>query len=324
MCKSEDMDWSLAAAQLLRELRGKRSQRAFSRRLGYRSNVACDWEAARRFPTAAETLRACARLKVDVPAAARAFQPACADTLGQGAEFRVDCWLDALRGSTTLQALSERSGFSRYAIARWLRGQAKPRLPDFLALLEAITGRASDFVQHLCAIEAVPELLESHNRRVAAKRVAFEAPWSEAVLRVIETSGYRALGKHREGYIAARLGISLDEERRVLAKLEHAGVLQRERDGYLELAPLSVDTSAAPAQINRLKAHWTEVCRDRLADPREGDWLGYNVLSCSNEDLERIREALRRAFREVRAIAAASQPTEAAALLNLQLLTWNE
>ncbi len=316
------MDWQLVARQLLRGLRGKRSQRALSRRLGYRSNVACDWEAGRRFPTASETLRACARLRIDVAAAARAFQPACADALIADGEFRVDSWLDALRGSTTHRVLAERSGFSRFAIARWLRGQAKPRLPDFLALLEAITGRASDLVQHLVAIESVPELLPEHARRAAAKHLAFEAPWSEAVLRVMETQGYRTLARHRDGYIAAQLGITLDEERRVLSRLQDAGVLRRARDRYLDVGSLSVDTRAAPEQVNRLKAHWTEVGRERLKSPREADWLAYNVFSCSADDLERIREVLRRAFREVRAIAADSQPADAAALLNLQLLTW--
>jgi hypothetical protein len=58
--------------------------------------------------------------------------------------------------------------------------------------------------------------------------------------------------------------------------------------------------------------------------PRTSDWLGYNVVSTSATDLERIREVLRRAFREIRAIAAASEPAESVALLNLQLVTWNE
>jgi hypothetical protein len=48
------------------------------------------------------------------------------------------------------------------------------------------------------------------------------------------------------------------------------------------------------------------------------------VLSTSDADLDRIREVLRRAFREIRAIAASSQPVQSAALLNLQLVTWNE
>ena len=62
----------------------------------------------------------------------------------------------------------------------------------------------------------------------------------------------------------------------------------------------------------------------RVDDPRAPDWLAFNVISTSASDLERVRDVLRRAFREIRTIAAASEPPESVALLNLQLVTWNE
>src|SRR5262245_49966714 len=58
-----------ASSQLLRALRGKRSQRAFARRLGFRANPVTDWEHGRRYPTAQETLRAAARVGKNVTAA---------------------------------------------------------------------------------------------------------------------------------------------------------------------------------------------------------------------------------------------------------------
>ena len=137
MCETENMaaiDWRVAASQVLRALRGKRSQIAFSRRLNYRSNVACDWEAGRRLPSAAETLRACARVGIDVVEAFRAFQPACAEAIRATKGFQPDRWLTELRGSTSVAQLAAKSGFSRYAVARWLQGKAQPRLHDFLAL----------------------------------------------------------------------------------------------------------------------------------------------------------------------------------------------
>ena len=43
-----------AAQQLLRAVRGRRSQQALSRHLGYRSNPVANWETGRRYPTARE------------------------------------------------------------------------------------------------------------------------------------------------------------------------------------------------------------------------------------------------------------------------------
>jgi hypothetical protein len=45
-------------------------------------------------------------------------------------------------------------------------------------------------------------------------------------------------------------------------------------------------------------------------------------MSLSAADLERVREILRNAYRELRALAAASEPIERAALLNLQLVAF--
>ena len=88
--------------------------------------------------------------------------------------------------------------------------------------------------------------------------------------------------------------------------------------------PLTVDTQASPDDVRALRAHWARVGLSRVQQPRAEDWLGYNVISTSAHDLERVREVLRRAFREIRAIAAASEPAESVALLNLHLVTWNE
>jgi DNA-binding transcriptional regulator YiaG len=84
------LDFEAIAAEWVRELRGKRSQSAFSRRLGYRSNVVHRWEGRAAWPV----------------------------------------------------SLAATSGFSRYSVARWLSGEAEPKLPELLQLIEASSRRA--------------------------------------------------------------------------------------------------------------------------------------------------------------------------------------
>lgn len=316
------VDWEQAARELVAGLRGARSRALLSRRLGYRTNTVSDWEAGRRYPTASEFLRACALLRVDVDAAFKRFHAPTAPYLRAGREFALSSWLEALRGRTPLHAVADRSGFSRFAVSRWLKGQSRPRLPEFLCLVDALTDRASDLADALVGIDKLPSLLESHLRRSAAKNLAFEHPESEAILRVMETAAYQALAKHPPGVLAEVLGFTPELESSVLAALERAGILQKSAGRYRPLQPLNVDTSAEPAALNRLKAHWAQVALERLSSPREPDWFGYNLVSLSAADLERVREILRNAYREIRALAAASEPVERAALLNLQLVTF--
>lgn len=316
--------WARVACELVAALRGRRSRAQLSRQLGYRTNTVSDWEAGRRAPTAELLLDVCARLGVDVLAAFDRFHAPTAKLVRGEAGFELARWLDALRGQTPVRPIAERAQLSRHAVARWLRGQTRPRLPEFLQLVEAITARASDLVDALVGIERLPTLLDQHRRRAAARRLAFEHPESEALLRMMETRGYGKLAHHRPGVLAEALGIAPEREQRVLAALEGAGVVVHAGERYQRLTPLTVDTSAEPAAINRLKAHWCRVALARMQAPREEDWLGYNLMSLSQADLQRARSILRDAYRELRTLAAASEPVERAALLNLQLVTFPE
>jgi transcriptional regulator with XRE-family HTH domain len=192
----------------LRAVRGKRSQIAFARRLGYRANPITDWENGRRFPTAAEALRAACRAGISVSDALGRFHAAKPPTQAEllaGAPTQVAAWLSALRGSTPIGEIASRAARSRFAVARYLRGEAEPRLPDFLCLVDAITGRLPDLIGELVPIESVPTLFLRHRTAAAAKRLAFEEPWTEAVLRLLETSAYQARPAHDAAWIASQL-----------------------------------------------------------------------------------------------------------------------
>jgi len=54
--------------ELLNALRGRRSQSALSKRLGYRSNIVQRWESGHSLPTAATFLQCCGRLRIDTAA----------------------------------------------------------------------------------------------------------------------------------------------------------------------------------------------------------------------------------------------------------------
>ena len=306
----------LAARQLLRAIRGKRSQRALARRLGYRSNPVANWETGRRFPTARETLRICRRAGIDVQAAFMRFLPAAAAT--REVERDLAGWLRDVKGAAAILSVAERSGVSRFALGRWLSGQAQPRLPELFLLIDAMTGRVSDLVAELVPIERVPALEAGYRMRQAARDLAFEEPWTEAILRVLETAASST--RASSSWIATELDLEPELIERCLVKLETAALVERAQSGYRATGTLTVDTKASAERVRRLNAHWAEVALARMATPEPDDQFGYNVFSVAEPDLERIRAVLRASFREIRAIVASSQTSEAVALLNLQLV----
>jgi DNA-binding phage protein len=315
------MNFPRLAADWLRFLRGKRSQRAFSKRLGYRSNIAYRWESEVCFPTAAEVLKIIERAGVSLAqrvdgffgtALPAALPAQLASPAGVAALLR------ALRGNTHVVELSRRSGFSRFSIARWLSGASEPRLPEFLALIEAASFRCLDFLSHFVALEHLPSAAAEWQTLQAARKAAYDVPWSHAVLRALELTDYAKLENPRPGWLARRLGISRAEEERCLKTLAAAHQIRKEGARWLVDHTQTIDTRADPERGRKLKAEWLKVALARLQGGVPGTF-SYNLMAVSRKDLARLRELHIGYFREMQALVADSEPSECVVLFNTEL-----
>lgn len=315
-------DYAQIASDFLKALRGKRSQPAFSRRLGYRTNVAYTWEAGRAFPTAAQALAAAGRVGIDVRAAVSRFYrapPAWLEAWDPTSPADVAKLLDDLRGRTSVIELARATKRSRFAIARWLKGSAEPRLPDFFLLVEKTSLRLLDFIATLTDPSRLPAIAREWEQLETARRAAFEVPWTQAVLRALELTDYSLLPKHQRGWIGKRIGISEEEEQRCLRLLAQTGQI-RQRRGRWELRQVMAVDTRRDAQSERLtKAWWTERALERLGAGAPGIF-SYNVFAVSEPDFARINDLYRAYFRQVRSIIAQSEPSERVVLASLQLL----
>ena len=315
------MDFEILASELIRALRGRRSQTAFSRRLGYRSNVVYAWESGRAWPTAAGFFAAAERsgrsLKQALPAFYRTA-PEASDVPELSTPEGVARFLDDLRGRNSVVELARAAKRSRFAVARWLKGQAEPRLPDFLRLVECASLRLLDFLACFVDPSTLRSVAANWRALENARRAAHDMPWSQAVLRVIELEAYRALPRHRPGFIADWLQISREEEARCVSLLLDAGQIKKTRGRLVPGATLTVDTRRDAGRSRQAKAWWAEVALDRLRAGAEGTF-SYNLFSVSRSDLARIEELHRSFFRELRRIVAASEPSECIALANVHL-----
>lgn len=313
------MDFAQISAEWLRLIRGKRSQRGFSRRLGYSSNIAYRWESQVCFPTAAETFALVERSNQATRQRLVTFLGAHDELPARlGARPGVAQLLSLLRGKTSLVELARRSGYSRFSIARWLNGSAEPRLPEFLAMVEAATFRCLDFLSHFVPLERLPSVAEAWLMLQAARKAAYDEPWSHAVLRALELTDYTRLGRHRPGWIAKRLGIRRDDEKRCLEALAAADQI-RQRGGLWRIERTqTIDTRADPLRARKLKAEWLKVTLSRLESGVRGVF-GYNLMAISRADLTRLREMHVAYFRDMQALVTSSTPSECVVLFNANL-----
>lgn len=312
------------AGELIRQLRGRRSQMAVSRRLGYRTNVLYLWEAEKAAPTAAGFFALASRTGVDVPAALLRFYRDPPPWMGQ---FEVvsregaAAMLRDLRGNASLVEVARSLRRSRYALSRWLEGDAEPRLPDFFQVIEVTSLRLLDFVACFADPEQLPSVRERWRSLQLARRAAYAQPWSQAVLRALELADYRQLARHEPGWIADRLGLSLEEEVECLSVLSSTGQIQKQGEHWAPLGNQSIDTRRDREAARALKAWWFDVGTERYRSQSPGVFA-YNLFGVSLADFERIQAMQTAYFREIRSIVAKSEPVETVALVNLQLFSF--
>jgi DNA-binding MarR family transcriptional regulator len=305
---------------LVRALRGRRSRAAFSRRLGYRSNVAHRWETAAAWPVADVFLERISRLdprgrdllsRFLAPAGRAAPAPA---PLSPAA---VAAFLRELRGKTPLSVLAERSGYSRFRVGRWLSGRARPRLPEFLCLVEATSRRLLDLLAGIVDPARLPSVAARWRALQTARELAYESPWSHAVLRALELEGYRR--DPSPAWLAERLGIGTADVERGLAELARSGQVRRDRGRVRIRRVQAVDTGGDPERARKLKATWSRTAIDRLEAGAPGSF-GYSVFAISRHDLQRLRALHLEYVRAMRTLIAGSQPSECVGLYCAQLL----
>jgi len=311
------------ARELLKQLRGRRSQRQLSRQLGYQSNVLYRWESGRSWPSA-EAFFALVDHVRGRGGSRRCLeeflreQPLTAGQTLKDSAVLLEV-LGRLRGEARINDIARQLGCSRFVVARWLNGTTCLRLPELLAYVEATTLRLLDFLAAFASPAQLPSVRKQWQLLEASRRSAYEHPWSHAVLRVLETRAYQQLKRHRRGWIAERIGLSVKEEETCLEVLRQAGQIRLQRGRLVVCETRTIDTRARPDQAHNLKAFWLGVAAERQKAEHPGVYA-YNVCSMSDADLHKLRQMHQAFFADMRRLIAASEPCERVVLLATQLV----
>lgn len=321
------MDFQTVAVQLVRALRGPRSQTACNRRLGYTSNVLHAWETGARKPTMSDLWRLAALARVDVHSALRSILRKADVSLGQVAgssELDIDgrVWLTELTTGWTAAELARELNCNRNTVARWFQGTTEPKAHQVLHLVQLTTQRLLDFIALFVPLSDIAALARSSEDLRRQRILAYEMPWAHAVLRALEIEEYRQLPQHQPGFIATRLGLELEQEEAAIGALSQAKQIRRSRGLWRPTRVLSVDTSLMRAADVELKRYWAELGSQRVSEQalQKGALFSYNVFTISEEGYQQIRRAHLEYYDRLRAIVAEHQAPTRVVLANVHLI----
>lgn len=316
------MDYETASCELVRALRGRRSQVACSRRLKHTSNVLHTWETGTRFPVAEDFLRLARLAGRDVEALLARFgggQGKVEVPLASRTGFAR--WLVGLAELRSVSELARGVGRNRNTVARWLEGTTQPRLPDLLRYVELTSKRSLEFIAAFADAALLPSLGEALGDLEQQRKLAYDMPWAHAVLRAIELDAYQRLRSHRPGLIAEWIGVDPSVEAECLSALARAGQIRRVRGKWRVHRAITVDTRTDPEGNWRVKRHWAAVALQRLSERSsfEAGMYSYNLFAISEASLSRIKALHMNYFERLRAIVAECQDPTRVVLVNVQL-----
>lgn len=317
-----DSHYESLAVELVRELRGKRSRAEFSRRAGYRSNIAQRWEARRGWPTASTFLTLQHRLRPQKESWLERFFKLRPSWLGSCEAHSADAvahFLRQLRGNASVSVIAARCGHNRFTVARWFSGASEPRLPQFLHLVDVLSGRVVDVIAALADPTRVPSIRARWELLQLAREVAYDVPWSHGVLRALELGTLPRGTLVQKAWIAGKLGVSIDEVERALQALVEAKQVKKTGRGYRATAERVVDTRQDPNRAHQLKVDWTRTAFERLEARAPGSF-GYSVFAIARADLERVNRLHLQFVRSMQELVASSTPSDAVGLYCSQLL----
>jgi hypothetical protein len=310
-----------AARELLRALRGRRTKPAFSRHLGYKSNVAQRWESGVSWPTATSFFDICQRLRIDTRAAVSRYlrrDPPWLGQLGLRSAAGVASFLSDLRGRTPIGALATASGYNRFSISRWLKGSAVPRLPELLCMIEVCTRRLADFIAELVDPEQMPSLAPEWRALTLAREGMFSRPGSHAVLRALDLAAPRGAGR-QIAQLSRKTGLPVEQVAEELEFLVTTSQVLKTRAGYRAHGQAVVDTGGQAERALELKLAWTQFAVDRLRARAPGH-VGYSLFSVSRANMVKIRHLQLEYVRALSALIASPEPSECVGLYCAQLL----
>jgi transcriptional regulator with XRE-family HTH domain len=310
--------------ELMRALRGSMSQRVYSRVLGFTSNVAYSWETGRRFPEASVFMRAAARRVAGFEAG---LHGALSLSVGSGSARLgtprgVHKLVLELARETPKGELAKNLGVDRTTLSRWLAGSTEPRLPELLQLMQVGTQRLLAVVALIVDPRELASTRAAYEDLRLQERLAYELPWSHAVLRALELSSYTSTADHDVRVIARAVGVPPARVTSYLEVLEQAGQIVRNGAHYQNARVMAVDTRSDPEKNRALKRHWAEVGLARLGAPQTSPdaLFSFNLFATSEEAFQRIRQLHLDYYDRVRAIVDETQGTDRVVLMNLQLV----
>lgn len=268
--------------ETLRALRGKRAQSNLSRLLGYSFNQVYLWETGRRAVHWADFEKLCAVLKRPLH-----------ENLQQHFQIKETGIQNLLRStmkSRKQKDVAKALGLPESRLSRWMRGISDPPLWEVFRILHFVHQNFPEFIDDLAGPGRIESLQPIIARHRLLRETLYDLPFTAAVAPALGLKGYLALKKHEPGFLADRLGISLEQETKALKALEETGQIEV-KEGKYKLKSFYINTTQDRARFLAVAHYWSGRAAKLPKRPGQKSMFGYRVFGITESAIAKIRQA---------------------------------
>jgi len=310
------MDIQQVKKEVLRSVRGKKSQTYVNRKLGFSYNQVSRWESGLIEISWIDFVKICVICRCNLEQA-----------LTEVFNFRehpsdykklIEFLLDEMKRKD----LESQVGFSPYRLRKWFRGQVSPDLSDFLKIFDSISHLLTDFVEALGISEGVPSLHAALALKARQLSLHRELPFIGAFMHAMELSDYAKLSRHKAGVLARLVGIQADQEGLALQRLQEARVIEMKKGKFVSL-PLHLDLRGDFASFKSTRQYWLKRSLERvqaMTKSSKENLFGYLVFATSKTAQKEIVEKYLQFLADIRFIVENDHQTpDRLQVLNVQI-----
>jgi len=300
------MNYSIVITELLRALRGKRSQVGLSRRLRFRFNQIYRWESGQTKIGWTDFVRLTEVVKVDLGKIIRMLR-----VFDHHPSEHVKL-VESMIGSRKIVQIARDMKCSTSVLSRWLNGRTTPSLEQMLRLMQATDQSVIQFLDAISPIEdSFPSLREKH--QALKRRIEFFHCFPDAtlVIRLMETDEYRRLTRYERGWFARRLKIPIAEEKTIIETLVRLELVEMCANKPVPIVTEHIRTISTYEQRRKTDKYWQQMgakVLDISDRPTIFSSFGYWAFSCSEEARKKVREAEHAFYQTVGNIVNTDQP----------------
>ncbi len=232
------MNYKKIAQTLIKEIRGASSQNMINKSLGFSYNQYTKWENGRVNISWMQFVKLCRVLKIDLLDIMQATYPYPYKTMSS------KLVISSLLGTTKTHDFASKHNISRFRLARWLNEQNEPSLHDILEIMDlSISHRLNRFLTNFTSD---PERTQ-FSTVLQKEELEHSNPICSLAIDCLSVKEYTDQPNHIEGFLAKKLGISLDEELRLIEFMISNDMIKRENQKLV--TPTRYIESSRPTNI---------------------------------------------------------------------------